>query len=109
MYRKFTRTRAAALGRALIPGAVVALVAAAAAMATPALAPLNVDPPTITETARQGEVLTAENGTWEDARPIFDTGGYVAIRSATRASFSRPMARHTESVRPTSAAHCEFG
>ena len=71
MYSKITRTRAVALGRGLIPGALVALVVAAAATASPALAPLNVDPPTITGTARQGEVLTAENGTWENAPTDF--------------------------------------
>jgi len=44
----------------------VALVVAAAAMASPAVAPVNVDPPTITGTARQGEVFTAQNGTWDN-------------------------------------------
>jgi hypothetical protein len=55
----------------LIPGAVVALIVAAAAMASPAAAPVNIDPPTITGTARQGEVLTAQNGTWDNSPTEF--------------------------------------
>lgn len=71
MKRKITRTRAAVLGRGLIPGALVALIAAAAAMGSPAAAPVNIDPPTITGTARQGEVLTAQNGTWDNSPTEF--------------------------------------
>ena len=71
MRRKTTQTRAAVLGRVLIPGALVALVVAAAAMASPAAAPVNIDPPTITGTARQGEVLTAQNGTWDNSPTEF--------------------------------------
>jgi hypothetical protein len=49
----------------------VALVVAAAAMGSPAAAPVNIDPPTITGTARQGEVLTAQNGTWDNSPTEF--------------------------------------
>ena len=66
MQRITKRTRASALSRGVIPAALVALVVAAAAMASPAVAPVNVDPPTITGTARQGEVFTAQNGTWDN-------------------------------------------
>jgi len=59
------------LGRGLIPGALTALVIAAAATASPAAAPVNVDPPTITGTARQGEALTAQNGTWDNSPTEF--------------------------------------
>src|SRR4026209_2954301 len=61
----------AALRRGLIPGALVGLVIAAAAMASPAAAPVNVDPPRITGTARQGEALTAQNGTWDNGPTEF--------------------------------------
>jgi len=40
-------------------------------MASPTVAPVNIDPPTITGTARQGEVLTAQNGTWENSPTEF--------------------------------------
>ena len=59
------------MGRGLIPGTLIGLVIAAAAMASPAAAPVNVDPPTITGTARQGEALTAQNGTWDNSPTEF--------------------------------------
>jgi hypothetical protein len=43
------------------------LIVVAAASSAVAAAPVNVDPPTITGTARVGEVLTAHNGTWDNA------------------------------------------
>ena len=49
----------------------VGLIAAAAAIAASAAAPVNVEPPTITGTARVGEVLTAHNGTWDNAPTTF--------------------------------------
>ena len=49
----------------------VGLIVAAAAIAGPAAAPVNVEPPTITGTARVGEVLTAHNGTWDNAPTTF--------------------------------------
>jgi hypothetical protein len=64
-------TRASVLGRGLIAAALATLVVAAAAMASPAVAPVNIDPPTVTGTARQGEVLTAQNGTWENTPTEF--------------------------------------
>jgi hypothetical protein len=71
MLRKITRTKATVLGRGLIPGALVALIVAAAAMGSPTAAPVNIDPPTITGTARQGEALTAHNGTWDNSPTAF--------------------------------------
>jgi hypothetical protein len=68
--RHKTTTRASVLRRGLIP-ALATLVVAAAAMASPTVAPVNIDPPTITGTARQGEVLTAQNGTWENSPTEF--------------------------------------
>jgi len=59
---KAGRTRRAA--SFLIPSALVSLVLAAAVMASPQVAPANVEPPTITGTPRVGEALTAQNGTW---------------------------------------------
>ena len=72
MKRKIARTRVAAvLGRGLVPGASLALALSAAAMASPAAAPVNVDPPTVTGTARVGEVLTARRGTWDNSPTTF--------------------------------------
>jgi len=68
--RHKTTARASVLRRGLIP-ALATLVVAAAAMASPTVAPVNIDPPTITGTARQGEVLTAQNGTWENSPTEF--------------------------------------
>jgi hypothetical protein len=47
--------------------AVVLLVMVATAAAAPQVAPVNVDPPTITGTARVGEALTAQNGSWQNS------------------------------------------
>src|SRR6186997_273375 len=71
MQSKTNLRRGPALRRGLVPGALAALVLAAAAMASPAAAPVNVDPPTITGTARQGEALTAQNGTWDNGPTEF--------------------------------------
>jgi hypothetical protein len=56
--------RARRVGSLLIPAALVSLVLAAAIMASPQVAPVNVEPPTITGTPRVGEALAAQNGTW---------------------------------------------
>jgi hypothetical protein len=66
-----TRAAASSLGRALIPAALAALLISAAGMAAPAAAPVNIDPPTITGTARAGEVLTAQNGAWDNTPTEF--------------------------------------
>jgi len=55
------------LVRVVVPLALAALVVAAAAMAAPAAVPVNVEPPTVTGTARVGEALTAHRGTWDNA------------------------------------------
>ena len=59
------------MARLLIPSALVSLVLAAAVMASPQVAPVNIEPPTITGTARVGEPLTAQNGTWENSPTEF--------------------------------------
>jgi hypothetical protein len=64
-------TSVAGLLAALASAALVALIGAAATRAAPQLAPVNVDPPTVTGTARVGEILTAHNGTWENAPTDF--------------------------------------
>jgi hypothetical protein len=56
--------RATRISGVLIPAALASLVLVAAVTASPQIAPVNIDPPTITGTARAGEVLTAQNGTW---------------------------------------------
>jgi hypothetical protein len=65
-----TASAAASLGL-LTSAALVALIIAAATTAAPQAAPANVDPPTITGIARVGEVLTAHNGTWDNAPTEF--------------------------------------
>jgi len=66
MNRKRKR-RTAALTGILLSAALWALIVAAAASSAAAVAPVNVNPPTVTGTARVGEVLTAHNGTWDNA------------------------------------------
>ena len=61
-----TASLAAAVG-VIASVALAALVVAAATKASPQLAPVNLDPPTVTGTAREGELLTAHNGTWENS------------------------------------------
>jgi hypothetical protein len=59
--------RAAAVTGFLTASALVLLVLVAAATAAPQVAPVIIDPPTITGTARVGEALTAQNGTWQNS------------------------------------------
>ncbi len=59
------------LSRFLISSGVVSLVLAAAVMASPQAAPVNIESPTITGTARVGEALTAQNGTWSNSPTEF--------------------------------------
>jgi hypothetical protein len=63
--------RAQGMARVLIPSALVSLVLAAAVTASPHVAPVNTEPPTITGTPRVGETLTAQNGTWENSPTTF--------------------------------------
>ena len=106
MQSKTNLRRGPALRRGLVPGALAALVLAAAAMASPAADPVNVDPPTITGTARQGEALTAQNGPGTTVQRSSGTGGCAAISWATRASCSPPTARPTGLDRPMSVTPC---
>ena len=55
----------------LSSAALVALALVASATARVAAAPVNIDPPTITGIERAGEVLTAHNGTWDNAPTSF--------------------------------------
>jgi hypothetical protein len=50
----------------LVRTALVALVLVAAASGATQAVPVNVEPPTITGTPRAGDVLTAQNGTWQN-------------------------------------------
>jgi hypothetical protein len=59
------------LARLLAPLGLAALVVTAAALAAPLAVPVNVDPPTITGTARVGEALTAHRGTWDNSPTSF--------------------------------------
>ena len=71
MKKTNTTERAARVSGFLIPVALVCLVLAVAVTAAPQVAPVNIDPPTITGTPRVGEVLTAQNGTWENSPTEF--------------------------------------
>ena len=64
-------TRLLARGGVLLSATLWLLIVAAAVQASPAAAPVNIDPPTITGTARVGEALTAQNGTWENSPTEF--------------------------------------
>ena len=55
----------------LLSVALWVLVGVGAVQASPAAAPVNVEPPTVTGTARASEVLTAQNGTWENSPTEF--------------------------------------
>jgi hypothetical protein len=55
----------------MLSAALWLLVAVAAVQAAPAAAPVNIELPTITGTPRVGEVLTARNGTWDNAPTSF--------------------------------------
>jgi hypothetical protein len=66
-----TKPGGTAFTGALLSAALCGLIVVAAVMAAPSAAPVNVDPPTITGTARVGEVLTAQNGTWDNSPTEF--------------------------------------
>jgi hypothetical protein len=65
-----TASIAAALGF-LAAAALVGLVLIAGTNAAAQAAPVNIDPPMITGTARVGEQLTAHNGTWQNSPTDF--------------------------------------
>ena len=64
---KERKTAMVARSGVVLSAALWLLIAVAAVQASPTAAPVNIDPPTITGTARVGEVLTAHNGTWDNA------------------------------------------
>ena len=65
------RTRRPGVAGWVLAAMLSALVVVAAAYAAPQAAPVNVEPPTITGTARVGELLTAQNGTWDNSPTEF--------------------------------------
>ncbi len=62
--RKTNKTGRLGAVTGLLTAALAFLVLGTAATAAPQVAPVNIEPPTITGTARVGEALTAQNGTW---------------------------------------------
>jgi hypothetical protein len=74
MTRKRRRPGPTTAAVLLIKTAVVALVVVASAAGATQAPPVNVEPPTITGTPRQGEVLTAQNGTWQNSPTEFRYG-----------------------------------
>ena len=70
MTQKRKRPTAAFTG-IVLSAAVWMLIVVAAASSAVSAAPVNVEPPTITGTARVGELLTAQNGTWDNGPTEF--------------------------------------
>ncbi len=56
--------KAAAVTSFVTASVLALLMLGTSATASPQVAPVNIEPPTITGTARVGEALTAQNGTW---------------------------------------------
>ena len=71
MQTKLVRLGAARLAGYLFASLLALLVIGAAATAAPRVAPVNIEPPTITGTPRVGEALTAQNGTWANSPTEF--------------------------------------
>ena len=67
MKETYRTRRLAAIVGSLASSTLAFLVLVAAATAAPKVAPVNIEPPTITGTPRVGEVLTAQNGTWQNS------------------------------------------
>lgn len=65
--RKTNKTGRAAAVRGFLTAALAFSVLVAAATAAPHVAPVNIEPPTITGIPRVGEVLTAQNGAWQNS------------------------------------------
>ena len=65
------KARVTARTGVVLSAALWVLIGVAAAYGSPSAAPVNVDPPTISGTPRVGEVLTADNGTWDNAPTSF--------------------------------------
>jgi hypothetical protein len=70
MSRNGMSGRAAAVS-GFLTAAFAFLVLITAATAAPQAPPVNIEPPTITGTPRVGEVLTAQNGTWQNSPTTF--------------------------------------
>jgi hypothetical protein len=65
--RKPNKTGRAAAVTGFLTAALAVSVLVAAATAAPQVAPVNIEPPTITGIPRVGEALTAQNGTWQNS------------------------------------------
>ncbi len=95
------------MSRFLIPSALVSLVLAGAIIASPQVAPMNIEPPTITGTPRARRSSDRpERQLVEQTRPTFATGGCAAMPTATPACSWRQTAGRTGSLRPTLGARC---
>jgi len=81
----------------LTASALAVLVLDAAAPAASQVAPVNVEPPTITGTPRVGEALTAQNGTWANSPTQYR---YLGLRC---------NANGTNSARPTITGEARVG
>jgi hypothetical protein len=71
MTKTHKTARVAGIIGLLASSALAFLVLGVTATAAPQVAPVNTAPPTITGTARVGETLTAQNGTWENSPTTF--------------------------------------
>ena len=105
------RTRRAGFTGLATSAALVLLIMVAAATASPQVAPANVEPPTITGEATVGELLTAHNGTWDNAPTTFryrwlrcnQAGNSCVLLAADGATYRLAQADvgHTMRVRVT--------
>ncbi len=97
MTRPHKAGKAAAVTGFLTASVLALLMLGTSATAAPQVAPVNIEPPTITGTPRVGEALTAQNGTWANSPTQY------------RYRWLRCNANGTNSARPTITGEARVG